>query len=145
MGKVTAISIADKRGVKKKNVDHAELRENYGIIGDGHAGDWHRQVSLLTEESMDTVREKGLNVRPGDFAENICVKGVNLLDASIGTKIRIGEHALLEVSQIGKECHTRCHIYYQTGDCIMPREGIFARVLKGGAIKPMDQVWLVEN
>ena len=145
MGEVTAISVADRRGIKKKNVDHAQLKENYGIVGDAHAGDWHRQVSLLTEESMHTVRQKGLNVHPGDFAENICVKGVNLLDAKIGTKIRIGEHLLLEVSQIGKVCHTRCHIYYETGDCIMPREGIFTKVLKGGMIKPTDHVWLVEN
>jgi MOSC domain-containing protein YiiM len=86
MGEVTAISVADRRGIKKKNVECAELKENYGIIGDAHAGDWHRQVSLLTEESMDTVRQKGLNVRPGDFAENICVKGVHLLEAKIGTK-----------------------------------------------------------
>ena len=144
-GTVLAISISDKRGIKKKNVEVAELEEDFGIINDAHAGKWHRQVSILTIKSMQQIKDKGLDVKPGDFAENICIDGIDFSKISVGTKIKIGENSLLEVSQIGKECHARCHIYYSVGDCVMPREGIFTRVLKGGEIKPADKVWLVEN
>ena len=142
---VVAISISDRRGIKKKNVDCADLKEDFGIVNDAHAGKWHRQVSLLAIESMQKIKEKGLDVKPGDFAENICMEGLDITQIRIGTKIRIGGDSLLEVSQIGKECHTRCHIYYSVGDCVMPREGIFARVLKGGTIKPQDKVWLINQ
>src|SRR3990167_5474672 len=140
-GTVLAISISDKRGIKKKNVEVAELEEDFGIINDAHAGKWHRQVSILTIKSMQQIKDKGLDVKPGDFAENICIDGIDFSKISVGTKIKIGENSLLEVSQIGKECHARCHIYYSVGDCVMPREGIFTSVLKGGEIKPADKVW----
>lgn len=142
-GTVLAISISERRGTKKRNVEFAELRDDFGIINDAHAGKWHRQVSLLAIESMRKIKEKGLDVKAGDFAENICMEGIDIAQIKIGTKIKIGGDSLLEVSQIGKDCHQRCHIYYSVGDCVMPREGIFARVLKGGTIKPKDNVWLI--
>ena len=113
--------------------------ENHGIVGDAHAGDWHRQVSLLAQESIDKMRALGLDVNAGDFAENITTSGIDLVSLPIGTRLQVGE-TLLEVTQIGKECHTRCAIYDQAGDCVMPKEGIFARVLSGGTIRPGDSV-----
>ena len=139
-GKIIAISIAKEKGVKKNNVREAELKEGFGIVGDAHGGSWHRQVSLLAEESIEKMRAKGLKVGPGDFAENITTKGINLIDLWLGAKLTIGKDAVLEVTQFGKECHTRCTIYYQAGDCIMPKEGVFAKVLKGGLIKPGDEI-----
>jgi len=115
------------------------LLENHGIVGDAHAGDWHRQVSLLAKESIDKMRAMGLDVTNGDFAENITTSGINLTSLPVGSRLQVGE-TLLEVTQIGKECHARCAIYYQAGDCVMPKEGIFARVLRSGAIKPGDAV-----
>ncbi len=144
-GAVLAISISERRGIKKRNVEFAELKEDFGIIHDAHAGQWHRQVSLLAVESMQKIKEKGLNVKPGDFAENICMEGLDIAQIKIGTKIKIGEDSLPEFSQIGKDCHQRCHIYYSVGDCVMPREGIFARVLKGGTIKPQDKICLINQ
>lgn len=138
--KVIAVSVSDKKGMKKRNVDCAELKEEFGIVDDAHAGSGHRQISLLAEESIQKMVEKGLDVTPGDFAENITTKGFDLMGLKIGDKIKIGDDVLLEISQIGKICHTRCNIYYQAGDCVMPKEGIFARVLKGGAVKPCDAV-----
>lgn len=132
-GTVVAICISKEKGERKKPVPSALLLENHGIAGDGHAGDWHRQVSLLAKESIDTMRAKGLNVGHGDFAENITTQGIDLISLPIGSRLSIGD-AVLEITQIGKECHTRCAIYYQAGDCVMPREGIFARVLKGGEL-----------
>lgn len=115
------------------------MLENHGIVGDAHAGDWHRQVSLLAKESIDKMRAMGLDVTNGDFAENITTSGINLTSLPVGSRLQVGE-TLLEVTQIGKECHARCAIYYQAGDCVMPKEGIFARVLRSGAIKPGDAV-----
>jgi len=138
-GKVVSLSISETKGQRKGAVPQAELRKNFGIVGDAHAGG-KRQVSFLAQESIDKMREKGLVLKPGDFAENITTKGVDLTVLSIGSKIRLGDNALLEVSHIGKECHARCAIYYQAGDCIMPTEGVFARVLKGGIVKPGDVV-----
>lgn len=140
-GKVLAISISARRGTKKKNVKSAELKEDFGILNDAHAGRWHRQVSLLAIESMQKIIDKGLRVKPGDFAENICIEGIDLSKIKIGTQIMIGNNSVLEVTQIGKECHNRCHIYYTVGDCVMPKEGIFTRVIKSGVIKAMDKVW----
>jgi len=134
-GTIVAICISKEKGERKKPVPRALLQENHGIEGDGHAGDWHRQVSLLAEESIDTMREKGLDVTHGDFAENITTKGIDLISLPIGTRLSLGE-AVIEITQIGKECHTRCAIYYQAGDCVMPREGIFAKVIKGGEVIP---------
>ena len=116
-----------------------EVREDHGIVGDAHAGDWHRQISLLALESIAKMQALGLDVGEGDFAENITTEGVDLVSLPIGTRITLGE-TLLEVTQIGKECHTRCAIFYQAGDCVMPKEGIFARVITGGVVRPGDLI-----
>jgi MOSC domain-containing protein YiiM len=137
---ILAISISEKKGVKKDNIPEGLLIENFGLKDDAHAGDWHRQISLLATESMEKIKAKGLDVGPGDFAENITTVGIDLVSLPIGTKLKIGDDALVEVTQIGKECHARCAIYHQTGDCVMPREGIFAKVLKGGKVKKGDQI-----
>jgi MOSC domain-containing protein YiiM len=142
MGKVVAVCISENKGERKKPVASVEVRENHGIVGDGHAGDWHRQVSLLAQESIDKMRAMGLDVTAGDFAENITTSGIELVSLPIGTRLQVGE-TLLEVTQIGKECHTRCAIYYQAGDCVMPKEGIFAKVITGGMIRPGDGVEIV--
>ena len=139
-GKIVAVSTSSRKGTKKKNLPHVELLENRGLHGDAHAGDWHRQVSLLATESIAKIREKGLEIAHGDFAENITTTGLKLWELPLGTQIALGKQALLEVTQIGKECHDRCAIYHQVGDCVMPREGIFARVLRGGTIKPGDEI-----
>ena len=138
-GKVLAVNVSEKKGERKTPVPSVTLREGHGIEGDGHAGDWHRQVSLLAMESIAKMQAMGLSVKEGDFAENITTEGVNLVSLAIGTRFTMGETEL-EVTQIGKECHTRCAIYYQAGDCVMPKEGIFAKVLKGGVVKPGDEV-----
>ena len=119
--------------------------ENYGLKDDAHAGDWHRQVSLLAMESIDKIRAKGLDVEPGDFAENITTLGIDLVHLPIGTRLNVGDEVLMEVTQIGKECHTKCAIYHQVGDCVMPREGIFAKVLKGGTVKKGDPITVVDG
>ena len=142
MAKVLAVCISENKGERKKPVESVELRINHGIVGDAHAGDWHRQVSLLAEESIDKMRALGLDVTAGDFAENITTSGIVLVTLPIGSRLRIGE-TLLEVTQIGKECHTRCAIFYQAGDCVMPKEGIFAKVITGGVIKPGDEIEIV--
>ena len=144
MGKVKAISVSKEKGTKKENVPSARLKEDFGIIGDAHAGTKRREVSLLALESIEKMKAKGLNVGPGDFAENITTEEIDLLHLKIGTELKIGNQVLLEISQIGKQCHTRCNIYYQAGDCVMPREGIFARVLEGGSIKPEDKIAVSE-
>ncbi|GAB4408262.1 MAG: MOSC domain-containing protein [Thermodesulfovibrionales bacterium] len=137
--KVVSINISDKKGVRKKPVKEVLLEAEYGIRGDAHASsEWHRQVSLLAMESIRKMQDLGLDVRPGDFAENITTEGIDLLGLPVGTRMAIGDGVEVEVSQIGKECHTRCAIYYQAGDCVMPKEGIFVRVLKGGKIKEGD-------
>ena len=140
-GKVISVNISAKKGVRKKPVDEILVKTDYGIEGDAHASsEWHRQVSLLALESIKKMQEKGLDVKPGDFAENITTEGLDLVSLPLGTKIQIGADIIGEVSQIGKECHTRCAIYYQAGDCVMPKEGIFIRVLKGGMIKKGDTI-----
>lgn len=139
-GRINAISVSEAKGTRKTRVSSAVLREDFGIAGDAHAGTGNRQVSLLAVESIEKMRDKGLKLSPGDFAENITTEGIDLLSLRVGSRLRIGKEVLLEISQKGKECHTRCNIYYQAGDCIMPREGVFARVLKGGVIKPEDKI-----
>jgi len=139
-GKVVAVSISHRKGQKKTNLPACELLENDGFEGDAHAGDWHRQVSLLAMESLVRIRDMGLEVSPGDFAENITTTGLNLWELPLGTRLAVGGEALLEITQIGKECHDRCAIYHQVGDCVMPREGIFTRVLRGGTVKPGDSI-----
>ena len=140
---IVAVSISMAKGEKKTPSESVHLRENYGIIGDAHAGDWHRQVSLLAEESIAKMVALGLAVGPGDFAENITTQGLDLVSLPIGTRLGIGP-VVLEISQIGKVCHTRCAIYYQAGDCVMPKEGVFATVVSGGIIKPNDEIQLLE-
>jgi len=140
-GKVISVNISDKKGVRKKPVEEAVLRTDYGIEGDAHSSsEWHRQVSLLAIESIKKMQDMGLDVHPGDFAENITTEGMDLLSLPVGTRIQIGDAIIGEVSQIGKECHTRCAIFYQAGDCVMPKEGIFIKVLCGGKIKKGDLI-----
>jgi len=141
---IVAVCISKNKGERKTPVEQIELRENHGIVGDAHAGDWHRQVSLLAKESIDKMRKMGLDVDNGDFAENLTTAGIDLPQLPIGTQLQVGG-ALLEVTQIGKECHTRCAIYHQAGDCVMPKEGIFAKVLRGGQLSPGDKIELVES
>lgn len=142
-GKVRAVSVSKAKGQKKENVFLVNLKEDFGILGDVHAGS-ERQVSLLAIESIEKMRQKGLKVNPGDFAENITTESIDLLKLSIGDKVSIGGTVILEISQIGKECHSRCSIYYRAGDCVMPKEGIFARILKGGTITAGDKVEVAE-
>ena len=137
-GYIVSVNISETKGVKKKEIPEAVMVPDYGIENDAHAGNWHRQVSLLANESIDKMREKGLVLDPGDFAENITTRYIDLVSLPIGTKVRVGEEVLLEISQIGKVCHERCAIYYQAGDCIMPRAGIFAKVMEGGRIRKGD-------
>lgn len=144
-GRIVAVSISLKKGVKKTNIRFGKFIKNYGLENDAHAGDWHRQVSLLAIESISKIREKGLDVNPGDFAENITTEGIRLWDFPVGTQMKLGEEALVEVTQIGKECHNRCAIFHQVGDCVMPREGIFVKVLKGGTIGPADDISVYKN
>jgi MOSC domain-containing protein YiiM len=138
-GVVVAANVSESKGERKKASPEVILRVEHGIEGDAHAGPWHRQVSLLAQESIDTMVAKGLNVGAGDFAENITTIGIEVAALPIGTILDMGE-ALVEVTQIGKECHARCAIYYQAGDCVMPREGIFVRVLRGGRVAPGDPI-----
>ena len=144
--RVIAVNISARKGVSKENVTRGLLKEGYGLIGDAHADpDSHRQVSLLAMESIDVMRDLGLEVGPGDFAENITVDGMDLHQLPVGTRLAIGDEVLLEVSQIGKECHTACAIRRQVGQCIMPEEGVFARVLRGGQVRPGDDVSIGER
>ena len=144
MAQVLAVCISENKGERKKPVEAVELRQNHGIVGDAHAGDWHRQVSLLAQESIDKMRTLGLNVNAGDFAENITTSGIELVTLPVGSRLQVGK-TVLEVTQLGKECHTRCAIYDQAGDCVMPKEGIFARVLSGGTIRPGDSVATISD
>ncbi|MBW2607100.1 MAG: MOSC domain-containing protein [Deltaproteobacteria bacterium] len=138
--KIVAIAISKKKGTRKTPVEHADLLQDYGLKEDAHAGPWHRQVSILAGESIQASRDQGLDVSFGDFAENIATSGIDWKGIPIGTLIELGEGALVEITQIGKECHNKCAIYYQAGDCIMPREGVFARVVKGGRIRCNDNI-----
>lgn len=137
MGIVTAICISKRRGTKKEPVSSAQFEPNYGLTGDAHAGNWHRQVSLLQQEKIEEFEKKGITVTPGAFGENLIVSGIDFRHLPVGTLLRCGE-VLLEMTQIGKQCHDHCAIYYQTGECIMPHEGVFARVLHGGVISVGD-------
>ena len=144
IGRIVSLNISEKKGVRKKPVKEVSLTTGYGIEGDAHASsEWHRQVSLLAVESIKKMRDMGLDVNPGDFAENITTEGIDLLGLPVGTHLTIGKGSTVEVSQIGKECHTRCAIYYQAGDCVMPKEGIFVRVLRGGTIRPGDLIAVI--
>jgi MOSC domain-containing protein YiiM len=135
MAHVEAVCLSHKKGIVKKEMDNIVLIENWGIDGDAHAGDWHRQVSLLAGESIDTVKETLPTLKNGAFAENIITRGIDLTTLKIGDRLQVGDTVILEITQIGKECHNSgCAIKKATGDCIMPREGIFSRVIQGGEI-----------
>ncbi len=142
MGRVEAVCISRKKGIVKKPVSTAQVRPNFGIVGDAHAGNGHRQVSLLARESIARIRAEIPNLAHGAFAENLVVSGVDFASLTAGDQIALGDNVLLEVTQIGKECHTACAIRSLVGDCIMPREGLFCRVLRGGLLKPGDVVAL---
>jgi MOSC domain-containing protein YiiM len=138
--KIVSIAVSKKKGTKKTQVESADLSKNHGIIGDAHAGPWERQVSLLALERIEECRTRGLNVTFGDFAENIATEGIDWKSVPLGSRFQFGDHVVVEITKIGKECHKKCAIYYQAGDCIMPREGVFARVLEGGMIRCGDQI-----
>ncbi|MHB1652811.1 MAG: MOSC domain-containing protein [Desulfitobacteriaceae bacterium] len=140
MARIVAVCTSEQKGMRKTNVNEGVLKPNFGLEGDAHGGDWHRQVSLLALESIKKMQDMGLDVGPGDFAENLTTEGIELVNLPIGTKLKIGQMGMGEVTQIGKECHTKCAIYYQAGDCVMPREGIFIRVLEGGPVLVGDEI-----
>lgn len=144
MGKIMAVCISEKRGTQKKNIEKVRLIENFGLEGDAHGGNWHRQVSLLSYEKVRAFEEKGISVEDGTFGENLLVEGFDFKNLPVGTRFRCGE-VLLEMTQIGKECHSHCEIYRAVGDCIMPREGVFARVLYGGMIQIGDELEIVPS
>ncbi|HPJ97697.1 MAG TPA: MOSC domain-containing protein [Syntrophales bacterium] len=139
-GRVLSVNISEKKGEKKHNVDRCLLVAQLGLEGDAHAGFQHRQVSLLAEDSVRKIRDKGLDVQFGDFAENLSISGIELFTLPIGTKLKVGKDVLLEITQIGKLCHERCNIFHQVGDCVMPREGVFAAVITGGEVRVGDEV-----
>lgn len=139
-GGILAVCISKNKHTPKKPVESAELRPDWGVVGDAHAAPGKRQVSLLAIESIRKMQDKGLRVDAGDFAENITTEGINLVELPIGQELRIGQSVVLRISQIGKECHSRCAVYYKAGDCVMPREGVFAEVIQGGQIKKGDEI-----
>jgi MOSC domain-containing protein YiiM len=140
MMKIVSIAISKKKGTRKIPVEEAYISQDHGLAGDAHAGKWHRQVSFLASESIEIAKARGLDVTFGDFAENIATTGVDWKTLAVGTRVRLGATVLVEITQIGKECHTKCAIYYKAGDCIMPREGVFARVLEEGTIRCGDPI-----
>lgn len=141
MAKITAVCKSKRKGTKKQIVAEGIFKEEYGLVDDAHAAsDTHRQVSLLAIESIAKMRNLGLDLGPGDFAENLTTEGIELVSLPIGTKLSVGEGIILEVTQIGKECHTRCAIYHQVGKCIMPEEGVFVRVIRGGLVRAGDPI-----
>jgi MOSC domain-containing protein YiiM len=141
MAKIIAVCTSKEKGVRKENVHKGTLKKEFGLLGDAHADStWHRQVSLLAIESIEKMRKMGFDVNPGDFAENLTCEGINLLSLPIGTRLTVGDEVVLEISQIGKECHAGCAIFKQTGKCIMPKEGVFARVIEGGPVNTGDNI-----
>lgn len=142
MGKVVAVCISEKRGTQKKNIGKGHFIENFGIEGDAHAGDWHRQVSLLSYDRIKEFNEKGAGVMDGAFGENLVVEGFDFKRLPVGTRLSCND-VILEMTQIGKECHSHCEIYKKMGDCIMPREGVFSRVIQGGTIEAGDEMTIL--
>ena len=139
-GRIVAVSVSDRKGVVKHNVPEAVLQVDHGLAGDAHAEGGHRQVSLLAQESIDKMAALGVAVKPGDFAENLTVQGLSVMTLPVGARLQVGAGAILEITQIGKACHKGCAIREQVGDCVMPQEGVFARVIKGGVVKPGDVI-----
>jgi len=142
-GRLLAVCISERKGTRKRPVAAGVLRQGHGLAGDAHAGT-DRQVSLLADESVDTMRAEGLELQPGDFGENLTVVGIEVHRLPIGARLRVGRAVMLEVTEIGKECHEECEIKAQTGRCVMPTEGVFARVVVGGEVRAGDQVEVVE-
>jgi len=141
MARIIAVCKSKKKGTRKEDVKEGLLEKDFGLVGDAHADCCtHRQVSLLAVESIDKMRALGLELSPGDFAENLTTEGIDLVSLPVGTRMSVGKQVILEVTQIGKECHTKCAIYKQVGKCIMPEEGVFARVIKGGPVRAGDQI-----
>ncbi|KAB3529047.1 MOSC domain-containing protein [Alkaliphilus serpentinus] len=144
MAKVLSINISSKKGIPKDPIEIGEFMENFGLKNDSHGGDWHRQVSLLGQESIEKIKAMGVeDLTPGRFAENITTEGIKLYELPIGTRLQIGD-TVQEVTQIGKECHSRCAIFHTVGDCVMPKEGIFTKVLKGGIVKAGDKIEIIK-
>lgn len=143
--KIVSIAVSKKKGTRKIPVEEAYLLQNHGLDGDAHAGPWHRQVSFLASENIEKARKQGLDVNFGDFAENIATAGIDWKKMPVGTRVQLGESAQVEITQIGKECHNKCAIYYLAGDCIMPKEGVFASVLAGGRICCGDAIRIVNT
>jgi MOSC domain-containing protein YiiM len=139
-GTITAVCTSKKKGIPKTDVGSGFMAEGFGLRGDAHGGDWHRQVSLLSVEQIATMKAKGLDVGPGAFAENLTTIGFDLAAVKVGDRLKVGESVILEITQIGKECHTRCAIYHKIGDCIMPEQGVFARIVTGGEVKTGDSI-----
>ncbi|MBA4417995.1 MAG: MOSC domain-containing protein [Syntrophus sp. (in: bacteria)] len=139
-GKVLSVNIAKDKGEKKHNIGKCKALKAFGLENDAHGGFMHRQISLLATESIQKIRDKGLDVSYGDFAENLTTEGIDLPSLPVGTTLKIGKDLLVKVSQIGKECHTRCAIFQQVGDCVMPREGIFVEVLNDGEVAVGDEI-----
>jgi MOSC domain-containing protein YiiM len=145
MAKIIAVCRSQKKGTKKQNVGEGVLQQDYGLVGDAHADCCtHRQVSLLSIDSIDKMRGLGLDVHPGDFAENLTTEGIDLVSLPVGTRLSVGNDIVLQVTQIGKECHTKCAIYRQIGKCVMPEEGVFAKVIHGGNVKVDDRVQMAK-
>ncbi len=144
MGKIIAVCSSKKKGTQKKNIEQAMFIENFGMQDDAHAGNWHRQVSLLSHEKIEAFRARGAIVHYGAFGENLVVEGFDFATLPVGTRFRCGE-VLLEMTQIGKECHDRCQIYQKMGECIMPTQGVFARVLQGGSVKVGDEMIIITS
>jgi len=142
---IVAVCISKSKGVRKRDIKECRVIPNHGLEGDAHAGKWHRQVSLLAKESIDRFNAQGYSVDCGGFGENLTTEGMDLVSLPIGTKLKIGSDLLFEVTQIGKVCHRPCAIFKNTGDCILPREGIFARVLEGGVVKVDDEINVIEQ
>jgi len=142
LGTITSVNISEKKGTRKHPVDNGEIAlvSDFGVKDDAHAGHWHRQVSLLAEESIHVAQDRGLDVKEGDFGENVTTEGIDLKGMPLGTRVRLGDEAELEISQIGKICHRRCAIYYLAGDCIFPHEGVFGWVVKPGKVHKGDKI-----
>ncbi len=145
MGKMVAVCTSERKGLRKKNVGEGRLITGHGLEGDAHAAAWHLQVNLLAVESIEKMQQKGLDVGPGDFAENLTTEGIDLVSLPVGTVLKIGPQSRGRVTQIGKECHSHCAIYQQAGDCVMPREGIFVEIVESGPVKVGDLVEVVDS
>ena len=146
MARIITVNSSKKKGTRKADIANGVLQQDYGLIGDAHADcNTHRQVSLLAMASISKMQRLGLNVGPGDFAENLTTEDIDLVSLPIGTQLSVSREIILEISQIGKECHTRCAIFRQVGQCIMPEEGVFARVIRGGVVQPDDEISMLED